>query len=114
MLGVIGSKWLEDRCTLITFLVLTMNILDALLTHSWMGLGVIEEANPLMAYLLEVSPPLFFVVKIVLVTLGGFLLWRHRSRGTAQAALIFLCSVYVWIMWLHFDVWRMVEQYGIG
>tara|TARA_B100000212_G_C27267638_1_gene487294 strand:+ start:520 stop:861 length:342 start_codon:yes stop_codon:yes gene_type:complete len=107
-----GWHWLAARATFIYFLIMVMNVCDAILTHSWLELGVIEEANPLMAYLLETSPPLFFTVKLTLVYLGGFLLWRHRYTMAAQLALLGLTAVYAWVMWLHYDVWRLVERYG--
>ena len=108
-----GSIWLGNRATLLFILILVMNACDAYLTYAWMDLGVIEEANPLMAYLLEVSTPLFFAVKLTLVSLGGYLLWRHRWRWLAQLGLTALLCVYLWVMALHVNVWRLVEKYGV-
>lgn len=108
-----GSIWLGNRATLLFILILIMNVCDAYLTYAWMDLGVIEEANPLMAYLLEVSTSLFFAVKLTLVSLGGYLLWRHRWRWLAQLGLLALFCVYLWVMVLHINVARLVEKYGV-
>ena len=66
-----------------------------------------------MAYLLEVSIALFFAVKLTLVSLGGYLLWRHRCRWLAQLGLVALFCVYLWVMVLHLNVALLVDKYGV-
>jgi len=107
------SKWLERRAALLLILVGVLNVLDAVLTAGWMSLGVIEEANPLMAYLLDLGPTLFFIVKAALVPLGCFILWRYRHRRFAKIAIVGVLGVYSWVIVLHFRVWILVERLGL-
>ena len=104
--------WVADRTPLLLFFVLCLNVLDAFLTRAGMDLGGIEEANPLMAYLLELGPGIFVVVKLSLVTLGCILLWRYRYRRTAQWSMLLVLAVYSWVMVKHWEVWQLLEVYG--
>jgi hypothetical protein len=105
--------WIANRAALLLFFVMCMNVLDGYLTAGWLELGVIEEANPLMAFLLEVGPWVFMWVKVTLVTLGCFLLWRYRHRGSSQMSLLLVLGVYGWVMVKHYEVWKLVEVYGV-
>ncbi len=53
---------------------------DLVLTAWGLRLGVIEEANPLLAPLFSVSKPLTVVGGLACVTAALALLWRHRHR----------------------------------
>ena len=70
------------------------NLLDAIFTLSAVSKGV-EELNPLMAYLIEQSPILFFVVKIVLFALAIDLLARRRPTWLRPVGYVYI-MVLVW------------------
>ena len=70
------------------------NLLDAIFMLNAVSKGV-EELNPLMAYLIEQSPILFFVVKIVLFALAIDLLARRRPTWLRPVGYVYI-MVLVW------------------
>ena len=69
----------------IVLAILLLNLLDAVLTLVWVHAGIAEEANLLLAHVLEKSSVGFVLVKMSLVSLGLILLWQQRSRLLARA-----------------------------
>jgi len=89
-------------------LIVLLNILnafDASLTVYWVTNSIAEEANPLMEFLLALSPWLFASVKITLVALGSYLLYAHRSSRVSWLATCCCLLVYVWLMTVHYQVY---------
>ena len=79
-------------------LVYIANILDAVLTLCWVNMQVADEANPLMAYLIDIDTTLFLLVKISFVTLSCVILWVFRAHHMAKliaflAAILYLCII---------------------
>jgi uncharacterized membrane protein YqjE len=64
-------------------------------------MGIAEEANPIMAYLISIDPMLFVVTKLTLVSLACLLLWRIRQRTKAVWALVGVTIFYVGIIGIH-------------
>jgi len=83
--------------------VLVMNLLDGLLTLVWIWTGVAEEANPLLAHLVNEQPVLFMGAKTTLVGLGSWLLWRHRKRKMAVVAIFVGFLAYYLILLYHLN-----------
>ncbi len=90
-------QWLNG----IIVAVVVLNILDLLFTLVWSQLGLMRESNVLMQQLLDVRPLLFVLVKIVLVSLGLFLLWRYRSHPFAVIGLFSIFTVYYSVLLHH-------------
>ena len=82
-----------------------LNVLDTFLTIHWVSSNIAEEANPLMDYLIVISPWLFMTVKITLVALGTWLLFRYRESRVSWLALTHCLLVYLWLMSLHCQVY---------
>jgi hypothetical protein len=80
--------------------VLILNLLDGILTLVWITTGVAEEANPLLADLVNEQPILFMGAKTALVGLGSLLLWWRRKRPMAVVA-IFICFVVYYLLLLY-------------
>ena len=78
-------------------LILLLNLLDALYTSYWMGLGWMSEANPLMAHAFERGPGLFLLSKLMLVSLSVWVLWQHRDRQLARLSAIPLGMLYAFV-----------------
>ncbi len=78
-----------------------LNLLDAVFTLFWVSTGLAKETNVLLQNLVSEDPVLFVVVKISLVSLGSFLLWRRRRRPVAVIALIFVFMVYYYVLLVH-------------
>jgi hypothetical protein len=84
--------------------VLALNVLDAAFTLVWVRAGRAQEANVLMRALVNDHPVWFVTVKLALVSLGSFLLWRWRHRTAAVIGIFiaFLAYYFVLLYHLHF------------
>ena len=60
-------------------LLFFLSVIDATLTLWGLGLG--EEVNPVMQWLIEKSPIVFMTVKLSLPIILGFVLWKIRNRS---------------------------------
>lgn len=77
-------SWLR----LVVLAVVVLNLLDAVLTLVWVNLGVAEEANVLLARVLDRSAVAFMLVKMGLVSAGLAMLWSHRQHKLASIGLV--------------------------
>ena len=75
-------------------LTIVLNLLDAVFTLGFVQAGVAEEANPLMDSALAVSPVLFMLAKLSLVSLGIALLWRMRAHRAAAVGILCAALIY--------------------
>ena len=80
--------------------VLILNMLDGVLTLVWVFSERAEEKNPLMAQIVS-HPVLFITLKMALVGMGSYLLWRFRKKALAVVAIFIAFFVYYWILLLH-------------
>jgi len=84
-----------------TFLLFTLNLLDALLTIVWVRSGVATEGNQLMASLLDIGNGPFLGVKIVIGFVAAFVLYKWGSRPLARYGLAVALAVYIGLMGIH-------------
>jgi len=85
-------------------LLLILNILDYILTL--INLGNFEEGNPLMKMILD-NVPLLTIIKLVLVPLLIFYLWKKRNLKITKIGTIVLCIFYAYAVVLGFlYMWR--------
>ena len=86
-----------------------MNLVDAFATLLWIRLGLAEEGNPIMKFVLENNESMFILVKTFLVVLSVFLLWRLKNFITARILTIPVFLTYVYAMILHVSaVWNIM------
>lgn len=83
-------------------ITLVLNIADALFTVYWVESGRGTEANPLLQPLTEGHPLLFIVIKLALVSLGLWLLWRLRQCYLAVTSIMLSFVAYYWVVLYHF------------
>jgi hypothetical protein len=99
--GIVGTpeqwRWVRN----IVFTILALNLADAVLTLLWVSRGLAREANPLLRHLITTSPLLFVAVKVALVGLGSWLLWRLRRRPFAVVAIFIAFLAYYWLLVYH-------------
>lgn len=88
--------------------LLVLNLLDAVFTYTWVTLGYAKEANPLMDYVISISPPGFILYKVLVVSLCVILLWRLQERWLCRALTIPLLVLYVWVMGMHISFLTLV------
>lgn len=84
-----------------TFLLFSLNLLDALLTIVWVRSGVATEGNQLMASLLDIGNGPFLAVKIVIGLITAVVLYRWGTRPLARYGLAIALAVYIGLMGIH-------------
>lgn len=85
-----------------TFLLFSLNLLDAVLTIYWIRNGFATEGNQLMASLLDIGDLPFLAVKIAVGGVAAVVLWRWRNLRLAKYGLAITLAVYTFLMGIHF------------
>ena len=84
-----------------TFLLFSLNLLDAILTIFWVRNGVATEGNDLMARLLDSGDFTFLSAKIAIGTVTALVLLRWGNRRLARYGLTLALAVYISLMGIH-------------
>jgi hypothetical protein len=84
-----------------TFLLFSLNLLDALLTIMWVRHGVATEGNDLMARLLDSGDLTFLSAKIAIGTITALVLLRWGNRSLARYGLTLALVFYISLMGIH-------------
>lgn len=96
----IESRWIQA----ILGATLVLNLVDLCATIVFVKLGYAEEANPLMAALLDLGPPVFAAVKLAIVSAGVYVLWRYRRFVLARVGSVAVGIAYS-LLTLHHARW---------
>jgi hypothetical protein len=83
--------------------VLVLNLIDAVLTLLWVHAGLAVEANTLVDELVNEHALLFVLVKLGLVGMGSWLLWRRRESPLAVVGIFVAFVTYYLILLYHVD-----------
>lgn len=84
-----------------TFLLFSLNLLDAMLTIVWVRNGVATEGNQLMARLLDSGDFTFLTAKIAIGTITALVLLRWGNRRLAKYGITVALVVYISLMGIH-------------
>ena len=84
-----------------TFLLFSLNLLDAILTIVWVRNGVATEGNQLMASLLDSGDFTFLSAKIAIGAVTALVLLRWGNRRLAKYGLTLALVVYIGLMGVH-------------
>ena len=84
-----------------TFLLFSLNLLDAILTIIWVRTGVAPEGNEFMAYLLDMGNLPFLGAKIAMGTFAAVVLLRWGNRKLARYGVAVALAVYICVMGVH-------------
>ena len=84
-----------------TFLLFSLNLLDAMLTVIWVRYGIATEGNHLMARLLDTSDLHFLFAKIAIGTITALVLLQWGHRRLARHGLTFALAVYISLLGVH-------------
>ena len=84
-----------------TFLLFSLNLLDALLTIVWVRNGVATESNQLMARLLDSGDFTFLGAKIAIGTIAALVILRWGDMKLAQYGLTLALAVYISLLGIH-------------
>lgn len=82
-------------------LVFIANLVDAYLTLTWVELGVATEANPIMAFLLDLGQEWFLIGKIVSISAACLILYHLRELRASKVVAILSCVLYLGIIVIH-------------
>ena len=96
--------WSRDRAIIVGSIVfLILSLLDGALTLWGLGLGAIEEVNPVIQWVIIQSPIAFMAVKLSLPVILGIIFWRIRDRSGKFVACAWglVLIVYAVVMVLH-------------
>jgi hypothetical protein len=85
----------------VTSALLVLNLADGVLTTLFLHLGVAREVNPLMRFAWSSSPLVFMALKLAVVTVGAWILWRYRASPAALFALRAGAALYLGIVVWH-------------
>lgn len=85
-----------------TFLLFTLNFLDAVFTIYWVRNGFASEGNELMARLLDIGDLPFLAVKIAVGAAAALVLWRWEDLRLARYGLALVLTLYIGLMGVHF------------
>jgi hypothetical protein len=89
--------------------ILTVFILiDLTATIYWIANDLGHEANPIMAFFLEISPLLFVIAKLGLSGVGIWILYFFRERFTKTIFKVLLGLNLVYISIFVYHLWGLV------
>ena len=69
---------------------------------------MIEEANPVMQWLIETSPVAFMAAKLSLPIILGFIFWKIRNRSCKFVTYSLGLVLIVYAMVMVFHVYRIM------
>jgi len=84
-----------------TFLLFSLNLLDALLTIIWVRNGVASEGNELMARLLDRGDFTFLAAKLAIGTIAAVVILRWADFRLARYGVSLALAVYISLMGIH-------------
>jgi hypothetical protein len=84
-----------------SFLLFSLNLLDAQLTILWVRLNVASEGNGLMASLLNLGETQFLLVKLVVGAFAAYILYRAAHLPLAQRGMRLVLAIYLGLMFVH-------------
>ena len=84
-------------------LILVLNLMDAFFTLQWVQRGG-TEANPFMAYMLELGDGFFLAQKCFVVGIWLIILTAHKNFRLAQVGLYSLAGIYTILLAGHISL----------
>lgn len=89
--------------------ILTLLILfDLTATIYWIANDLALEANPIMAFFLNISPLLFVIAKLGFSAVGIWILYYFRKRFTKTIFRTLLCLNLIYISVFVYHLWGLL------
>lgn len=82
-------------------ILLVFCLVDLFLTAGELHFGLIEEANPMMDYLAQISLSHFMLVKAMLTALCAVIFYRHIKNPVTGLGLYFTSVCYAIVVSIH-------------
>ena len=99
----------QKEVPVVVALIHSFNWVDAVLSIAWLTRGV-EEVNPVMDLLFRISPGLFVVAKLVLISVGVEVIRRYAEPPTSKLLLHGICLIFATVVAWHFAGAIMISQ----
>jgi len=81
--------------------IVVSNLIDAIATAVWVNMGLATEFNPLMAGILDSGPGKFILIKMILINLCVYLLWRFKDKSLSKWLVTPVFLIYTYILLIH-------------
>ena len=101
--------WYEPHLLFLAIMILLMSVTDAFLTLQLIDLGA-SEANPVMAFLLDRTPQLFVIAKMLLTGVGIVVLValaRARVFRVIRISIIIHWCMLGYVALLAYEAWLL-------
>lgn len=85
--------------------IVLLNLVDLISTTVAIELGFAEELNPIMASAYAISPIVFAVAKILLVSFGVWVGWINRHMVVARETMSLIATFYTALIGWHAAMW---------
>jgi hypothetical protein len=92
----------------LVYILMIFILIDLTATIYWIANDLGHEANPIMAFFLEISPLLFVIAKLGLSAVGIWILYFFRRRFTATIFKILLALNLVYISLFVYHLWGLL------
>ena len=92
----------------LAYILTILILIDLTATIYWIAHDLGHEANPIMAFFLEISPLLFVLTKLGLSAVGIWILYYFRKRFTKIIFRVLLVLNFVYISVFVYHLWGML------
>ena len=82
-------------------ILISLSVFDAFASALWVNWKFADEANPLMAALMDVDLSLFLYVKLGVTFFCGICFWKMRAHYLTKYALFLGVGIYSYIFYKH-------------
>ena len=82
-------------------ILVSLSVFDAFASALWVNWKFADEANPLMAALMDIDVSLFLYVKLGVTFFCGICFWKMRSHYLIKYALGLGVGIYSYIFYKH-------------
>ena len=94
--------------------LLFFNFFDAISTYYFVIIKGVEELNPVMNFLLEVSPILFLIFKLIWCPIAVYVFWKSLPYSVVSKIATIGCFVPYCLLTIYYIIgWTFYAVYGI-
>lgn len=100
----------QENITRLFKLIICLCFLDGILTIAWVEIGIAEEANPFMAWLMSKSYVLFMSIKLALTYISLSLLNKSKDKNSnVQYIILSIAILYLAVTIFHLGGYLLTE-----
>jgi len=98
---------ISSKTTIKLKLLSILNLFDGVMTLMWICSSLTEEMNPLMDTIIQYHPVLFASIKICVVNMLIYYIYRNKNTQLKTKLINFVLAVYsaVGLLHVYFSIW---------